>query len=118
MSKWLKRFTGKADENTDTLRSMSIVSVLAPQPSTQTMPIVSTVSVSVGDDMEKYREQYQERTAIMQHDSGWPESEASHWSLQAAVFAWVQDHHPDIVAAISGSFPAVRYAGTQGPTFS
>jgi hypothetical protein len=56
--------------------------------------------VSDGDDFEKYHEVYHERAGIMQHDSGWSQDEANHWGLCEAVYAWVQDHHPQVIDQI------------------
>jgi hypothetical protein len=59
--------------------------------------------VGDGQDFDKYQEVYHERAGIMQHDSGWSLDEANHWGLREAVFAWVRDHHPHIIAQITGA---------------
>lgn len=106
MSKWLSRFrecTSPITDTADTLHSMSIPSVPITTTSENSAHIVSTVSVSDGQDFEKYQEVYHERAGIMQHDSGWSLDEANHWGLREAVFAWVRDHHPHIIAQITGA---------------
>lgn len=104
MSKWLGRFKENPSPNTDspdTMRNMSTMSVPAMPVSHKSAPILSTVSVPAPHDFEKYQEVYHERTAIMQHDSGWSLDEANHWGLREAIYAWVHDHHPHIIAHIT-----------------
>jgi len=59
--------------------------------------------VGDGQDFEAYQEVYHERAAIMQHGSGWSLDEANHWSLRKALYAWVHDHHPNVITRITTS---------------
>jgi hypothetical protein len=105
MNKWLTRFkesTSPTTDTADTMHSMSIPSVPVSTTSENSAPTMSTVSVGDGQDFEKYQEVYHERAAIMQHDSGWSLDEANHWGLREAVFAWVRDHHPNVITQITG----------------
>lgn len=104
MNKWLSRFKethSPTTDTADTLPSMSITSVPITPTSENSAPTMSTVSVSDGQDFEKYQEVYHERAGIMQHDSGWSLDEANHWGLREALFAWVRDHHPHVIAQIT-----------------
>ncbi len=104
MNKWLSRFKESASTTTDTadtMRSMSRMSVPITTTSENSSPTMSTVSVSDGQDFEKYQEVYHERAGIMQHDSGWSLDEANHWGLREALYAWVRDHHPHVITQIT-----------------